>query len=69
MDANRYFSMKKLNVFDIMQNWKNVLSLWCSDPVCLSCSIRTCNVHKTYLLACTAYALQETILLVMLLMC
>ena len=56
MDANRYFSMKKYNIFNIMQNQKNWLFLWCSDPVSLSSSIRSCNVHK----AC---------LLVMLLMC
>ena len=34
MDANGYFSMKKLNVFDIMQNWKN----------CYPCGVVTLSV-------------------------
>ena len=29
-----------------------MLSLWCSDPVCLSSSIRTCNVHAQNMFTC-----------------
>ena len=33
-----------------------MLFLWCSDPVCLSSSIGTCNVHKTCLpVTCISY--------------
>ena len=44
MDANRYFSMKKYNIFNIMQNQKNLLSLWCSDPVSLSSGVVTLSL-------------------------
>ena len=64
MDSNRYlFYLKKMygSVFYVLRNWHNALFLWCSDPVCLLSSIRTCYVLYACLLVTVVDVLRRSV--------